>query len=236
MSSPRSIPTVDLRDSPPTTPPAGRAADALRLGFDTTASSTWLGTRRRGRRLRAYDSYQALARRPEAEGDAGGEPVVPARWTRRTPKGRSRAASRISRRHCRAPPPRGAKRQYPQIHADNVWPEAGAVDADAFRARYLAMGKALHGATSAARRCLGLDEATFVERIDGGAHVTRLLRYLRSTRRRWGADLGAKSTRTSPAHAPARRALPSAGQERAPPGRRERPLPPHARDGRAPGR
>ncbi len=68
--------------------------------------------------------------------------------------------------------------EYPQIYADNVWPE-GLPD---FQARYLAMGRLLHatGLTvlAAVARALGLAAGTFAERVEGGAHVTRLLRYL----------------------------------------------------------
>lgn len=191
MSSPRSIPTVDLRDLTSDDPARRtRAADALRLGFGHYGLVYVAGHGVDAAGVsELYDSYQAFARRPEAEkATLGGEPVWFQRgWTPPNTEKAVLAGGQPDFKECYfvapLPSPEGAKRQYPQIHADNVWPEAGAgFDADAFRARYLAMGKALHeaGATllRGAALALGLDEATFVERIDGGAHVTRLLRYL----------------------------------------------------------
>ena len=70
------------------------------------------------------------------------------------------------------------KRQYPQICADNVWPDG----LPGFDARYLKMGHALHEAgvklLRGAALSLGLAEDTFTSKIEGGAHVTRLLHYL----------------------------------------------------------
>lgn len=73
--------------------------------------------------------------------------------------------------------------QYPQLYPENIWPASqGRFDAASFRARYLEMGRALHAAGLAlltgAARALALPEATFTDVVEGGAHVTRLLRYL----------------------------------------------------------
>ncbi|MHC4837705.1 MAG: isopenicillin N synthase family dioxygenase [Planctomycetota bacterium] len=67
---------------------------------------------------------------------------------------------------------------YPQVYAENVWPEG----ADAYRDLYLSLGGTLHALgrrlLAACARGLGLPEDTFETRIEGGAHVTRALRYL----------------------------------------------------------
>lgn len=72
---------------------------------------------------------------------------------------------------------------YPQIYAENIWPAAAdGFDAADFRARYVRMGKELQRAGEALLRgCalgLGLAEETFVDVVQGGPHVTRLLHYL----------------------------------------------------------
>jgi isopenicillin N synthase-like dioxygenase len=79
-----------------------------------------------------------------------------------------------------APEPMSAevKAQYPEICADNVWPEGE----EAFRELNLARGHELHRAGLALLRgaalALELPEATFSSVAEGGAHVFRLLRYL----------------------------------------------------------
>ncbi len=70
------------------------------------------------------------------------------------------------------------QRRYPEILADNIWPE----DLPEFRDAYLALGRALHQAGArlleACALALGLAEDTFTTRLPGAAHVTRALRYL----------------------------------------------------------
>lgn len=67
---------------------------------------------------------------------------------------------------------------YPELFADNVWPD----EVPALAPRTLAVGRALHGVGQhllrGAERALGLDDGTFDALMDGGAHVTRALRYL----------------------------------------------------------
>lgn len=69
--------------------------------------------------------------------------------------------------------------EYPQIFADNVWPAA---DLGGFRDDYLALGQQLHEAGLSllygVALALGLSDRTFDRRVEGGAHVFRLLRYL----------------------------------------------------------
>lgn len=76
-----------------------------------------------------------------------------------------------------------AQAEYPEVYADNIWPEPGPdLDVDAFRAGYLAMGHQLHhiGLTllRGCARAVGLAPYTFETLVHGGPHVTRALRYL----------------------------------------------------------
>lgn len=76
-----------------------------------------------------------------------------------------------------------ARTHYPQIYAENVWPEDGpGFSAKAFQERYLEMGKALHHVGLALLRgaalSLALPEDTFTAMTLKGPHVTRVLHYL----------------------------------------------------------
>lgn len=68
--------------------------------------------------------------------------------------------------------------QYPEVYADNVWPE----NANDFRTHYLEIGHQLHsiGLTllRGAAVALGLEPYRFEAAVYGGAHVTRALRYI----------------------------------------------------------
>lgn len=83
-----------------------------------------------------------------------------------------------------APVPTDANLQieYPQIFADNVWPADGAEEGAEFREDYLRLGRQLHEAglslLHGVAMSLGLPERTFERKVEGGAHVFRLLRYL----------------------------------------------------------
>lgn len=72
--------------------------------------------------------------------------------------------------------------QFPEIYADNVWPDGAANGDGAFEEGYLARGKELHAAglrlLQGAAEALGLPESLFVDVAEGGAHIFRLLRYL----------------------------------------------------------
>lgn len=71
-----------------------------------------------------------------------------------------------------------AQLQYPEIFADNIWPEGDA----SFRADYLTLGRQLHEAglslLSGVAASIGLHQRYFDNRLEGAAHVFRLLRYL----------------------------------------------------------
>lgn len=70
------------------------------------------------------------------------------------------------------------KMQYPEIYADNVWPE----DADVFCEHYHSIGHQLHeiglSLLRGSARALGLEPYCFEASAYGGPHVTRALRYL----------------------------------------------------------
>lgn len=71
-----------------------------------------------------------------------------------------------------------ARAFYPELFADNVWPD----QADRFRDLHMALGARLHAVgldlLRGCERALGLDEGTFDALTSGAAHVTRALRYL----------------------------------------------------------
>jgi isopenicillin N synthase-like dioxygenase len=76
-----------------------------------------------------------------------------------------------------------ARLHYPQIYADNIWPDDGeGFPAAEFRERYLTLGQKLHAAGEALLRgcaiALDLPADTFTRMIGGGPHVTRVLHYL----------------------------------------------------------
>jgi isopenicillin N synthase-like dioxygenase len=71
---------------------------------------------------------------------------------------------------------------FPEIFAENVWPDPRTAELEAFpernarvAARLQLLGERLLGACA---RALGLEPATFLDAVRGGPHVTRLLRYL----------------------------------------------------------
>lgn len=68
--------------------------------------------------------------------------------------------------------------EYPEVYADNVWPE----DLEGFEADYLTLGQQLHEAglslLGGVALALEMPSRTFERKVEGGAHVFRLLRYL----------------------------------------------------------
>lgn len=131
-----------------------------------------------------HDAFLAFTSRPEADkrvfhrGDL---------WNQRgwTPPNTERAVvagGRPDYKECwfAAPEPLDPACQalYPQLFADNVWPD----DAPVFREQHMRLGHQLHTLgrhlLRGAERGLGLDEGTFDAVLEGGAHVTRALRYL----------------------------------------------------------
>jgi isopenicillin N synthase-like dioxygenase len=70
------------------------------------------------------------------------------------------------------------KLEYPEIYAENLWPES----AEGFRDEYLAVGQQLHEAglslLQGVAMSLGLSPRFFDHKLEGAAHVFRMLRYL----------------------------------------------------------
>jgi isopenicillin N synthase-like dioxygenase len=186
MSSTVEIPCVDLSDlSSADAPTRMAAADAIRRGFGEYGLVYVSGHGIDPTRLSAfYDLFLELTALPLAEKERWARPDE---WFQRgwTPPNTERAVvagGQPDFKECwfAAPVPTApeAAIHYPQIYAENVWPEGN----DAFREAYLAIGVALHEVGRALLRgcatALSLPEATFDDAIVGGPHVTRALRYL----------------------------------------------------------
>lgn len=180
------IPVVDRRDLRSIEPAARRrVAEALKVAFGTYGlvfvsqhgvdQADVLGL---------YDEFRELLRRPESEKRSwGGSHLWYQRgWTPPNTEQAVVAGGQPDFKECWfcAPEPldERCRRFWPQIYADNVWPD----DADAFRDRYLALGHAVHEVgLDLLRACalaLHLPEDVFFSRTFGGAHVSRLLSYL----------------------------------------------------------
>ncbi len=134
-----------------------------------------------------YRDFQAITARPLAEKSTwgGGEIWYQRGWTPPDTETAVIAGGQPDFKECYfvAPlePDPVCKAEQPQLCADNVWP----ADAEDFRERYMALGELLHAVglelLQACARGLELDAETFVARVEGGAHVTRALRYLPTT-------------------------------------------------------
>ncbi len=136
-----------------------------------------------------HDAFLRVTARPEAEKRPYGRPDL---WFQRgwTPPNTEKAVvagGQPDFKECwfAAPIPSDPEiaSMYPQIYPENIWPPGGeGFDADDFRSRYVRMGEELQRAGEALLRgcALGLDlpEETFVDVVQGGPHVTRLLHYL----------------------------------------------------------
>lgn len=131
-----------------------------------------------------YQAFQAFTERPtEEKAKLGGADVWYQRgWTPPETEKAVIAGGQPDFKECyfAAPIPVDptAAVWYPEIYAENVWPEG----ADAYREHYLTLGRALHTVglrlLEACARGLDLPADTFTTRVEGGAHVTRALRYL----------------------------------------------------------
>jgi len=134
--------------------------------------------------LALYDDYLSLLERPEAEKRTWGGPEI---WYQRgwTPPNTEQAVvagGRPDFKECFFAAPIDldpqCRRWFPEVYSANVWPH----DADAFRDRYLALGRQIHrvGLTllQGCARALDLPVELFDRLTDGAAHVTRLLKYL----------------------------------------------------------
>ncbi len=134
--------------------------------------------------LALYDQFFDVLRRPSEEKATWGGPDI---WYQRgwTPPNTEQAVvagGQPDFKECyfAAPVPldKRCRAYWPQIYSDNVWP----ADADEYKQNYLRLGRAVHGVgMDLLRGCalaLGMRVDTLTSRCEGGAHVTRLLRYL----------------------------------------------------------
>jgi len=130
-----------------------------------------------------YDRFLAFTHRPDEDKRRYGRPDI---WYQRgwTPPNTEKAViagGQPDFKECwfAAPEPLDplAKQQYPQVYADNIWP-----DDEVFQATMLSVGHQLHQVgLTLLRGCavqLGLPPYLFEELVHGGPHVTRALKYL----------------------------------------------------------
>lgn len=191
------IPTVDLADlDHADASVVERAAAAIRQGFGVYGL---VYVRNHGVDAalldRLYEAFLELTSKPEAEKQKLCRADL---WFQRgwTPPNTEQAVVSSAQpdfKECyfAAPYPSHTemKLEYPQIHADNIWPEGES----ALREPYLEVGRQLHRAGQRVLRgaaialSLGKDELT--ARIEGGPHVFRLLRYLPLSREQVGTKV-----------------------------------------------
>lgn len=186
MSDP-SIPTLDLADVSSDDPSArARASAALREAFGTYGLVYVKGHDVDRAALRPfYDSFRAFVARPEAEKrrSLNAECWYQRGWTPPNTEVAVAAGGQPDFKECyfvSAQPKNEAwAQQYPELYPDNVWPEP---PVPGFREGYEKLGESLHAAgvqlLVAAARALDLPDDAFTRRIDGAAHVTRVLDYL----------------------------------------------------------
>ncbi len=174
------IPTVDLQELA-----GGGSVDALRRAFGDFGLVYVRGHGLDPAELDAfYDDFLEVCSRPEAEKARLTTPEI---WYQRgwTPPNTEKAVvagGQPDFKECYfaavGPLAPADRSLYPVLYADNVWPEGAA----SFRDRYLALGRRLQSVGTlllrGAASALGLPPWTFEERVSGGPHVTRALRYL----------------------------------------------------------
>lgn len=179
------IPTLDLEDVDGSPEARARAAEALRVGFGTYGL-IYIRNHAVDRDAVAelYDHYERFCGRSEADKAPlnRGDIWYQRGWTPPNTEQAVVAGGQPDFKECYFAAPEAVDpecaAEYPEIHADNVWP----ADLPGFEARYLEVGRQLHRAGStvlrACARALELEEDVFTTAVDGGPHVFRLLRYL----------------------------------------------------------
>lgn len=181
-----SIPTVDLADLASSDEATRlRAAAAIKEGF---AIYGLVYVANHGvdleLRERVFDRFVEFTNRPEAEKQKLNRADI---WYQRgwTPPNTEQAVvagGQPDFKECyfAAPMPLDpdGRFEYPELFTDNIWPEGD----EAFAEDYVALGQQLHEAglslLSGLSLALGLPPRGFDARLEGGAHVFRLLRYL----------------------------------------------------------
>ncbi|MFT7622476.1 MAG: isopenicillin N synthase-like dioxygenase [Myxococcota bacterium] len=173
-----------------------RAAGGLREAFGRFGL-VYIGDHGIGRPiLDAYlESFGAFTQRPVADKQALARPDL---WYQRgwTPPNTEKAVvagGQPDFKECyfAAPEPldEEARSQYPQVYADNIWPD----DGGRLERGLLDMGHALHDVGRRLLRgcahALGLKPYQFEQVLHGGPHVTRALRYLPLTSEQAGTEI-----------------------------------------------
>ena len=186
MSTTPDIPTVDLaelRDGAN----KGRALEAIRKGFGVYGL-VYVKGHGVGPMGDLYDRFGTFAERPLAEKERYNRKDLfyQRGWTPPNTEKAVVAGGQPDFKECwfaaPTPLPHELTVQFPEVYADNVWPD-GDVNADGkFAEQYERRGQELHEAGLAllrgAAEALGLPESAFVEVCEGGPHIFRLLRYL----------------------------------------------------------
>lgn len=180
---PPAIPTVDLADLDGDAATRARASSAIREGFGVYGLVYV-----RGHGVSdvgpLYERFARFCARPRAEKERYNRRDL---WYQRgwTPPETEKAVvagGQPDFKECwfAAPEPGDpdAAAEYPEIFADNVWPD----DEPGFAEAYVRAGQELHAAglrlLRGAACALGLEEDTLTRGCAGGAHVFRALRYL----------------------------------------------------------
>jgi isopenicillin N synthase-like dioxygenase len=181
-----SVPVVSLADLQSTDPTTQAAvAEAIRIAFGTYGL---IYIRDHGiardEVLSTYDAFRTVLERPaEEKASWGGEEIWYQRgWTPPNTEQAVVAGGQPDFKECYFCSPieldPTCKRAWPQVYADNVWPD----DAPVFRDGMMALGAQIHtiglDLLRGCERALGLPDGELVERCTGAPHVTRLLKYL----------------------------------------------------------
>ncbi|MBX3275488.1 MAG: isopenicillin N synthase family oxygenase [Sandaracinaceae bacterium] len=185
-TAPEGIPTVDLADLfHHDRAVRATATDAIRLGFGEYGL---LYLANHGVDLdlrdRLFDRFVAFTDRPREDKERLNAAKI---WFQRgwTPPNTERAVvagGQPDFKECyfAAPVPTdpGCAIEYPELYAANVWPDGD----DGFAADYVALGQQLHEAglslLQGVAMALEVPQRTFDHKLEGAAHVLRLLRYL----------------------------------------------------------
>lgn len=186
MSDSLSIPVVDLEDlSSGRQQHQERAAQAILEAFGTYGLIYIRNHDIDAEELDAfYDRFLEFTSRPESDKQtlSRGDLWYQRGWTPPNTERAVVAGGQPDFKECyfAAPEPFDPtlEAQYPQIFAQNIWPEG----AEEFQSRYMDLGHRLHEVGMAllrgASRALGLAPYSFEELTHGGPHVTRALRYI----------------------------------------------------------
>jgi predicted aminopeptidase/isopenicillin N synthase-like dioxygenase len=185
------IPVVDLEDLRNDDPAAlSRATEALRTAFGHFGLVYIKNHGIPAGDVEAfYDVFKAFTKRDEAEKQklAGSDIWYQRGWTPPNTEIAVASGGQPDFKECYFVAPgeldEEARLHYPQIYADNIWPEDGeGFSSDVFKRRYLELGKQLHHVGLALLRgsalSLGLHEDAFTSMTLKGPHVTRVLHYL----------------------------------------------------------